>query len=209
MAQRPCTRTMKQEHFNVFDRHQFRTAAWGFLGRSAPIATIRGPVRRMLGCCSFPLIIHSRFILSTSKLARREGSGVGYVPDRPASLSPDDKWIAFVLRRGSAFRIYIAPHDGTVKREDQWVAITDESFVDHLPHWSPTDGCSTSIRIGMATSASGPSAWTLDPSIPWGNRFAVATFPHCRQALKNVPLIMRGMSLTHDQIILNAGEATG
>jgi len=57
-----------------------------------------------------------------------------------ARFSPDDRWIAFMLRRGSGFRIFVASYDGAVKREDQWVAITDGRYADHLPYWSPDGG---------------------------------------------------------------------
>ena len=52
-------------------------------------------------------------------------------------FSPDDKWIAFIQRGEPLWRIFVAPYDGTEKRGDQWIAITDGRFAEYMPHWSP------------------------------------------------------------------------
>ena len=124
-------------------------------------------------------------------------------------FSSDDRWIAFLLRRGPAFRIFVAPYDGGVKREDQWVPITDGRFADHMPHWSPDGG----LLYFYSDRDGSVCLWAqrLEPGSkhPVGPPIAVQHFHTARQALKNVPLIRRGMSVTRDRIILSAGEVTG
>jgi hypothetical protein len=126
-----------------------------------------------------------------------------------ARFSPDDRWIAFLLRRGSGLRIFVAPYDGTVKREDQWVAITDGRYADHLPYWSPDGG----LLYFYSDRDGSICLWAqrLEPETkhPVGQPMVVQHFHTDKPALKNVPLIQRGMSLTRDRIILAAGEATG
>jgi Tol biopolymer transport system component len=124
-------------------------------------------------------------------------------------FSPDDKWIAFMLRRGSASRIFVAPYDGDVKRENQWIAITDGSFEDHHPHWSPDGG----LLYFFSDRDGNVCLWAqrLEPASkrPIGQPVAVQHFHTARQALKSVLLIQRGMTVTRDRIILGAGEVTG
>jgi serine/threonine protein kinase/Tol biopolymer transport system component len=124
-------------------------------------------------------------------------------------FSADDKWIAFLLRQGSAFRIFVAPYDGDVKREDRWVAITDGSFADHLPHWSPDGG----LLYFYSDRDGNICLWAqrLEPGSkhPVGQPAAVQHLHTARQNLRSVPLIQRGMSVTHERIFLSAGEVTG
>jgi hypothetical protein len=124
-------------------------------------------------------------------------------------FSPDDRWIAFLLRQGSAFQIFVAPYDGDVKREDQWVAITDGRFGDHHPHWSLDGG----LLYFFSDRDGNVCLWAqrLEPGSkhPLGQPAVVQHFHTARQNLKSVPIIQRGMSVTHDRIILNAGEVTG
>src|SRR6185369_2086588 len=121
-------------------------------------------------------------------------------------FSPDDKWIAFMLRQGSAFRIFVAPYDGDVQREDHWVPITEGTFQDHQPHWSP-DGA---LLYFYSDRDGSVCLWAqrLEPRSkhPVGQPAAVQHFHTARQALKVVPLIQRGMSVTRDRIFLNTGE---
>jgi Tol biopolymer transport system component len=124
-------------------------------------------------------------------------------------FSPDSRWIAFLQRNEAAWRIYVAPYDGTVKREDQWIAITDGRVADLIPEWSP----SGTLLYFYSERDGNLCIWAqqLDPKSkhPVGTPFGVKHFHEARQSLKNVPLIELGMSLTHDRIILNQGAAKG
>jgi eukaryotic-like serine/threonine-protein kinase len=124
-------------------------------------------------------------------------------------LSPDDKWIAFIQRGKPSWRIFVAPYDGTVKTQDQWIAITDGRFAEYMPHWSP-DGA---LLYFYSNRDGNLCVWAqrMDPRSkhPIGTPFTVKHFHEPRRSLKNVPLLELGMSLTPDRIILNQSEARG
>ena len=124
-------------------------------------------------------------------------------------FSPDNHWIAFLHRSEASWRIFVAPYDGTVKNEDQWIAITDGSFAELIPEWSP----SGELLYFYSDRDSNVCVWAQRVDArskhPVGAPFAVRHFHEARRSLKNVPLIQLGMSLTPDRIILNQGEARG
>lgn len=124
-------------------------------------------------------------------------------------FSPDNQWIAFLQRSEASWRIYVAPYDGKVKREGQWIAITDGRFVELTPEWSP----SGALLYFYSERDGNLCIWAqrLDSQSkrPIGTPFAVKHFHEARRSLKNVPVIELGMSLTLDRIILNQGEAKG
>ena len=94
-----------------------------------------------------------------------------------APLFAGRKWIAFMLRRGSASRIFVAPYDGDVKRENQWVAITDGSFEDLHPNGRPMVGCSIFFGSGRECLSVGPAPGTCVKA-SYRATGGVATFPH-------------------------------
>ena len=124
-------------------------------------------------------------------------------------FSPDDKWIAFSRRNEASWRIFVAPYDGTVKKEDQWIAITDGRFAELIPEWSP----SGDLLYFYSERDGNLCVWAqrLDPQSkhPIGAPFAVKHFHEARRSLKHVPLIELGMAVTRGGIILNQGEAKG
>jgi Tol biopolymer transport system component/predicted Ser/Thr protein kinase len=124
-------------------------------------------------------------------------------------FSPDDRWIAFQSRRGQATRIFVTRYDGTVKRDGDWIAITDGSFGEYLPQWSP-DG---QLLYFYSDRDGHVCLWAQnlerESKRPVGEPFPVQHFHTARQSLGNIPLIFLGMSLARDRIILNAGNATG
>ncbi len=124
-------------------------------------------------------------------------------------LSPDDKWITFIKRGRPPWRIFVAPYDGTVKTQDQWIAITDGRFAEYMPHWSP-DGA---LLYFYSDRDGNRCVWAqrMDhrSKRPIGTPFAVKHFHDARRSLKNVPLIELGMSLTAARIVLNQREARG
>ena len=124
-------------------------------------------------------------------------------------FSPDNQWIAFLQRSEASWRIYVAPYDGTVKKEDHWIAITDGRFAELTPEWSP----SGDLLYFYSERDGNLCVWAqrLDPQSkrPIGAPFAVKHFHEARRSLKHVPLIELGMAVTRDGIILNQGEAKG
>ena len=124
-------------------------------------------------------------------------------------FSPDDKWIAFSQRSEAAWRIYVAQYDGTVKKEDQWIAITDGRFAELIPHWSPSGDLLYFYSERDGSLCIWAQRLDAQSKRPVGTPFAVKHFHEAGRSLKNVPLIELGMSLTPDRIILNQGEAKG
>ncbi|MBV8513942.1 MAG: PD40 domain-containing protein [Acidobacteria bacterium] len=124
-------------------------------------------------------------------------------------FSPDDKWIAFHLRNGPVLRLFIAPYDGSVKRENDWIAIAGPKFVEQSPYWSP-DG---QLLYFFSNRDGNVCLWAqrLDSHSkhPIGAPFPVQHFHTARQSLKNVLLLQRGMGVARDRIILNTADAAG
>jgi len=56
---------------------------------------------------------------------------------REATFSPDGRWIALVagMDRGARFKAFLAPFNGVMAAETNWIPVMDESSVSSL-HWS-------------------------------------------------------------------------
>jgi len=124
-------------------------------------------------------------------------------------LSPDNQWIAFLQRSEASWRIFVVPYDGTAKKEDQWIAITDGRFAELIPDWSPSGALLYFYSERDGNLCIWAQRLDLQSKHPIGAPFAVKHFHEARRSLENVPLIELGMSLTPDRIILNQGEAKG
>jgi eukaryotic-like serine/threonine-protein kinase len=124
-------------------------------------------------------------------------------------FSSDDKWIAFVQRGEPLWRIFVAPYDGSEKREEQWIAITDGRFAEIMPHWSPDGGLLYFYSDREGNLCVWAQRLDLRSKQPVGTPFAVKHFHEARRSLKNVPLIELGMTVTSDRIILSQSEARG
>ncbi|MBV8570705.1 MAG: serine/threonine-protein kinase [Acidobacteriaceae bacterium] len=124
-------------------------------------------------------------------------------------FSPDNRWIAFHQWHGSSMRVFVVPYDGTLKREDKWVPITDGKNIDYSPYWSPNG----ELLYFYSDRDGNLCVWAqrLDAQSkrPAGEPFAVEHFHSPLRSLQNMSMVQVGMSVTRDQIFLNAGAATG
>jgi WD40 repeat protein len=126
-----------------------------------------------------------------------------------SNFSPDGRWLTFqAVIPGS--RLYIAPFRGeSTIPEAQWIAVTDGTYWDDKPRWSP-DGkllYFTSDRDGFVCLW----AQRLEPATkkPIGPAFAIYDFHEARRSMLNVGYAQLEISVARDKIVFNLGELTG
>ncbi len=123
-------------------------------------------------------------------------------------VSPDDRWIAFLLS-GIPGRLFVAPLQDTPPLREKWVQVSDGSSDDDRPRWSP-DGSSlyfTSDRDGFICLW----AQKLDDTTrrPIGSPSAVRHFHRSRRSLKNLDPAFFEITLARNGIVFNMAEHTG
>ncbi len=127
-----------------------------------------------------------------------------------ARISPDTRWVAFILRSGARAQLWIVPlRDGAQPLDNEWVAVTNGERQDAFPHWSP-DG---NLLYFESDRDGTLCLWAqrLDPETkrPLGSAFAVHHFHDVRRSLANIPIPAFGLAVTRDRIVLALGERTG
>ena len=127
-----------------------------------------------------------------------------------AQISPDCRWVAFVLRAGALAQLWVVPfRDGAQPRDDEWIAVTNGERQDAFPYWSP-DG---NLLYFESDRDGSLCVWAqhLDDLTkqPVGPAFAVQHFHDVRRSLANFPIPMFGLAVARDRIVLSLGERTG
>ena len=126
-------------------------------------------------------------------------------------LSADEKWIAFqAVEQPTTRTIYAAPfRAGQPVGKNEWVRITDGSFMDRNSNWSP-DG---TLIYFLSERDSFRCIWAqrVDPATkqPQGAPFAVAHFHNAVRSLMNIDGPGQvGITVAPDRIIYSIGELT-
>jgi Tol biopolymer transport system component len=154
---------------------------------------------------------------------RRRQIGLFNLPDRKQTLlldspaaslyqgnfSSDGKWLTFNAAIPGS-RLFIAPFRGeSTIPEAQWIAVTDGTYWDDKPRWSP-DGkllYFTSDRDGFVCLW----AQRLEPVTkkPIGPAFVIYHFHEARRSMLNAGYAHLEVSVARDKIVFNLGELTG
>jgi Tol biopolymer transport system component/DNA-binding winged helix-turn-helix (wHTH) protein len=128
-----------------------------------------------------------------------------------ARFSPDDRWISFLAADAKGgTRLWIVPFsEGSLPREQEWIAVTDGEQWDDKPRWSPDGNLIyfTSLRDGFHC------LWSqrLRPESrqPIGPAFPVQHLHSARLSVNNAGLVMLGTAVTRDKLLINLGELSG
>jgi Tol biopolymer transport system component len=128
-----------------------------------------------------------------------------------ASLSPDDRWIAFHTRRsGERRRVFLSPlAAGRAAEPGQWLPVTDGSANDMMPRWSH-DGS----LLYFASERDGFRCNWAQRVDPRGKSNSGQPFPvyhsHARQrSLINLSVGEFGFDVSARKLVFSVGETTG
>jgi eukaryotic-like serine/threonine-protein kinase len=127
-----------------------------------------------------------------------------------AGVSPDGRWMSFVVLAEGHARLFNAPLlSGTVSSYAQWIPVTPDDSWDDKPRWSSTgdllyfvserDGfrCLWAQRLDAATKQ------------PVGSRFPLYHFHRAALSMMNTPLSTLGLAVGRDRMVFTLREATG
>lgn len=127
-----------------------------------------------------------------------------------ASVTPDGRWMSFVVLADGHARLFNAPLlSGTVSTSAQWIPVTPDDSWDDIPRWSSTgellyfvserDGfrCLWAQRFDDATKQ------------PVGPRFPVYHFHRAGLSMMNAPLSNLGLAVARNRMAFTLREATG
>jgi Tol biopolymer transport system component len=129
----------------------------------------------------------------------------------PESFSPDDRWVAFQVRRRDndpARILCVVPFQANPLEQD-WIAVTDGATMDREAKWSP-DG---SLIYYISERDGFRCLWAqrLDGKTkrPQGAPFAVQHFHHSRQSLNFGSPGKIGFSVLRDRLLFSLSETNG
>ncbi len=126
-----------------------------------------------------------------------------------ASLSADDRWLAFqIKKRSGSNAIYVAPVGSRFVAEQEWILVAEESSYQQSPRWSKNDNMLYFIseRDGFSCIW----AQRLNPSTkaPTGSPFAVFHF-HQSTLMFNKPRGWGAISIAGNRLIYMLAEISG
>ena len=128
-----------------------------------------------------------------------------------ASLSPDRRWIAVMMRKSStATSIMVSALNGlTAAPEGEWITVSDRPVWQDKVEWAPNGNL-----LYFASDQDGfLCIWAqqLDPRTkrPVGPVIPVYHFHAARRSMTNLPLGQVEICVAADKLIFNLGERTG
>lgn len=128
-----------------------------------------------------------------------------------ARFSPDDRWISFLAADAEGgTRLWIVPFaEGSLPREQEWIAVTDGQQWDDKPRWSPDGNLIyfTSLRDGFhclwAQRLRPENRQPIGPALP------VQHLHSARLSVDNAGVVMLETAVTRDKLLINLGELSG